>query len=217
MIHVIWDLDGTLINSENEVLQALISAVRKSGLSESDQIKPFRVGPTVDKILEYSLPKSILTDIKKTEIVKNFRDLYDNCGFNNTTCFSGIEKILNDKRFLHHIITNKPDLATKRILRKLGWDNNFATVITPYSFMKSSEDKRKTKTELFKICMQNYPNEAFVGIGDMETDAKAAKENNIPSIGVLWGTGTKSELKDAACSYIAESVEELHSYLERLL
>ena len=33
MIHVIWDLDGTLINSENEVLQALISAVRKAGLS----------------------------------------------------------------------------------------------------------------------------------------------------------------------------------------
>ena len=217
MIHVIWDLDGTLINSENEVLQALISAVRKAGLSESDQIKPFRVGPTVDKILEYSLPKSILTDIKKTEIVKNFRDLYDNCGFNNTLCFSGIEEILNEKRFLHHSITNKPDLATKRILRKLGWDNKFATVITPYSFMKSSEDKRKTKTELFKICMQNYPNEAFVGIGDMETDAKSAKENNILSIGVLWGTGTKSELKDAACSYIAESVEELHSYLVRLL
>ncbi len=74
MVHIIWDLDGTLINSENEVLQALISAVRKAGLSESDQIKPFRVGPTVDKILEYSLPNSILTDNKKTEIVKNFRD-----------------------------------------------------------------------------------------------------------------------------------------------
>ena len=110
-------------------------------------------------------------------------------------------------------MTNKPDLATNRIIEKLGWKNYFASIITPYSFVKSPDDKRKSKAELFAICMADYPDEKFVGIGDMDTDAKAALANNIPAIGVLWGTGTREELADCACTHIVETVEELEELL----
>ncbi len=212
-LHIIWDLDGTLINSENEVLEALVKSVRQAGLSEKDQKAPFRVGPTIDKILDAAFSSEHLTLEKKTEIIKAFRDNYDNCGFNNTPAFDKIEEILADSRFIHHIVTNKPDLATSRILKKLGWSNFFASVITPYSYMKSSDDKRKTKTELFALCMSDYPNEKFLAIGDMETDSKAALNNSIMSIGVLWGTGTKEELETSGCNFITESVSDLKKIL----
>ena len=214
-VHIIWDLDGTLIDSEQEVLDALIRSVRGVGLTEKEQKAPFRVGPTVDKILEAAFDDSVLTVQKKKEIIAAFRNNYDNCGFNNTPAFEGIENILADNKFVHHIITNKPDLATNRIIEKLGWKKYFASIITPYSLIKSSADKRKTKAELFATCIANYPEDQFVGVGDMETDANAAIANKIPAIGVLWGTGTRDELESCGCSKLAQSVYELHTILKK--
>ena len=110
-------------------------------------------------------------------------------------------------------MTNKPDLATNRIIEKLGWKDYFESVITPYSFMKSPDDKRKSKTELFTLCIAAYQDEKFVGIGDMDTDARAAIENHIPAIGVLWGTGTEEELSNCSCDYITENIADLHRQL----
>ena len=215
-LNVIWDLDGTLINSEQEFLNALIKSVRDCGLSECDQRAPFRVGPTIDRILDAAFSPDVMDSNKKYQIIAAFRKNYDNCGFNNTPAFDGIEQILADKAFVHHIVTNKPDLATGRILQKLCWTGYFASVITPYSFMKTENDKKKTKTELFALCMSHSAGESFVGVGDMDTDAKAALANNIPAVGVLWGTGTKEDLVKCGCTYIAKTVSELVSLLESL-
>lgn len=216
-LHVIWDLDGTLINSEEEVLEALIKSVKDAGLTEKDQIVPFRVGPTIDKILDATFSKEKLTPVIKDLIIKNFRLNYDNCGFNRTLAFDGIEAILRDERFVHHIVTNKPDLATDRILEKLNWKDLFADVITPYTFIKSSDDPKKTKTELFAWLKEKYTDEKFAGVGDMETDAVAAKNNDMIAVGVLWGTGTECELKSAGCKPICISVEQLKNELEGML
>ena len=116
-LHIIWDLDGTLIDSEQEVLEALIKSVRAVGLMEENQKSPFRVGPTVDKILEASFDSSVLTEMKKMEIIKNFRTNYDNCGFNHTPPFDGIEQILKDLNYdvkLYNLIT-----AGKTNIKKL--------------------------------------------------------------------------------------------------
>ena len=213
-LHIIWDLDGTLINSEKEVLDVLKKSVREVGLSEKNQKSPFRIGPPIDVILDDAFGKNALSVQKKAEVIAAFRKNYDNCGFNNTPAFDGIEGILKDERFVHHIVTNKPDMATNRIIEKLGWKDFFVSVITPYSFIKSSDDRRKTKAELFAICMADCPNGKFVGVGDMATDAKAALENNIPAIGVLWGAGTRAELESCGCAHIADTVEKLKLILE---
>ena len=216
ILHIIWDLDGTLIDSELEALVALKQSFYEAGVSVSDNQLHFRPGPTIDKIIEKIFSKDSLSIQKKNEIIERFRKNYDNCVFNNIKPFDGIENILNNNQFVHHIITNKPDLPTKRILKKIGWDNYFTSVVTPYSFMKDCNDKRKSKTELFRLCIADYPKEKFVGIGDMETDAKAAFDNNIPAIGVLWGTGTREELEKSGCTYISNSICSLYEHLKLL-
>lgn len=211
-LHIIWDLDGTLIDSAPEIKEVLDKSVKESGFSEIEPIASFRSGPPLDKVLEYMYGERLSSDNIK-QIVSAFRNNYDNCGFNHTPPFYGIEEILADSAFIHHIVTNKPELATNRILEKLDWKQHFASVVTPYSYMKSSEDKRKTKEELFALCMKDFPNERFVGIGDMDTDVRAALENNIPAIGVLWGTGTIQELKICGCTKIVQRVNELKQTL----
>lgn len=211
-IGLIWDLDGTLINSENEVLACLIKAIRQVGLTEEQQIKPFRVGPTIDKILDESFSKEIMNIQMKNAIIMDFRNRYDNCEFNKTMPFEGIKKILELSNIDNYIVTNKPDLATNRIISKLGWRKYFKKIVTPYTKMRQ-EQERKSKTELFSEIIQSTQNDFYIGIGDMATDAIAAKNNNIEAIGVLWGTGTKKELEEIKCTKIFSKVKELFEYL----
>ena len=215
-MHIIWDLDGTLIDSALEIKKVLDESVKEAGFSEIEPVEPFRSGPPLDKVLDYMYGGK-LSDGQKTAIIAAFRANYDNCGFNNTPPFGGIEEILKDERFVHHIVTNNPDLATSRILERLSWKKYFASVVTPYSYMESPDALRKTKTELFALCMAKAPGERFVGVGDMDTDARAAVKNGIPAIGVLWGTGTKDELHMSGCANIVKSVDELKLLLEVFL
>jgi phosphoglycolate phosphatase len=191
MLHIIWDLDGTLIDSQREIIYNLELAIQDAGIKAPEQIKQIKIGPTIDVILSELFPEN-----KKNEIISNFRNRYDNSSFNMTKPFDRIECIISDtEHFTHHIITNKPDFATKRILEKLEWINKFRSITTPYSF-NNHQEKKRSKTELFAKVIAEYggSNSLFIGIGDMKADCIAAKENHIPALGVLWGTGTREEL-----------------------
>ena len=215
-IHLIWDFDGTLVDSAQDVFTALDRAIEMEGLSKKDQIAPFRIGPTIDKILEISFPTAIMTKEKRTSAVARFRQLYDNCGFAHTVPFAGIETILKNRSVIHHVLTNKPDMATNTILDKTGLKKYFFSVITPYSFMKKPGDRKQSKTELFAYFKGLYPGDTLIGIGDMATDCIAAKENGLKAIGVLWGTGTRQELEQAGCDDIVNSPAELEAVLKVL-
>jgi phosphoglycolate phosphatase len=210
MINIIWDLDGTLIDSLEEAKQYLNFAVKKSGLDLSKQIKPFVIGPKIEKIIRESFPSEILTDETIKEINRIFRKNYDNSDFECTKPFSGMEEIIFDTiNFTHHIVTNKPDMPTNRILNKINWSKYITSINTPYT-----QAKLQSKNELFSYVIKEYGDDtsSFIGIGDMKADCIAAKENNITSIGVLWGSGTREELSDY-CDYIFEDTKQLQDFL----
>lgn len=219
MLDILWDLDGTLIDSRDEILLNLNLALQDAGLSADDLIKPLKVGPTIDIILNESIPSYILNEEKLNLIIKYFRNRYDNSNFNATKACKGIENILSDTdSFKHHIITNKPDFPTNRIIEKMGWEDFIASITTPYSYFKNSVSscvKKKDKVELFSEIILKYKGKknTFVSIGDMKEECIAAKKNNIKSIGVTWGYSTREELKDAGFDFIVESIEDLFEAL----
>ncbi|MCL2764365.1 MAG: HAD family hydrolase [Treponema sp.] len=210
MISIIWDLDGTLIDSTKDIKKYLELAIKNTGIDLSMQIKPFVIGPTIDIIIKQSFPESIIKENVLKKIIENFRELYDNSNFENTKPYNDIEEIIfNNTDYFHHIVTNKPDLSTNRILDILGWKNYISSISTPYTEINRN---KKTKTELFKNVINKYNNSCFIGIGDMVNDCIAAKENNIMTIGVLWGTGTKEELKDN-CDFLFDDIKQLNKFL----
>jgi phosphoglycolate phosphatase len=219
MKNIIWDLDGTLVDSAKEINECLELAVKKSGLDLSKQIKPFVIGPTIEKILKEAFPIEVINDELLKDTIKHFREIYDNSDFEQTKPFPGIEEIVFDtKNYTHHIVTNKPDTPTNRIFDKINWSKYIASVNTPYTRTNSSNNKLQSKTELFFFFFnENGCNiSSFIGIGDMKSDCIAAKDNNITTIGVLWGTGTREELSDC-CDYLFDNVKQLRDYLYGIL
>jgi phosphoglycolate phosphatase len=209
--NIIWDLDGTLIDSQKEVLYHLELALNDSSLNMTDQIKPIRTGPPIDIMLRESFPADMLTDEKMAEILFHFRERYDTSDYIMTKPFDGINEIISDTtHFIHHIVTNKPEYASRRIIKKKGWDDKI-------TYLKTSADKsnqKRSKTELFSelIAESNCEHSMFIGIGDMKSDCIAAKENKIVSVGVLWGSGTREELYNY-CDYLFEDAKQLRGFL----
>jgi len=211
MLNIIWDLDGTLIDSEAEVLYHLELALRDVSLKVSDQVKPIKIGPPLDVLLRESFPVEILTEEKMKEVVSGYRARYDNSGFPMTTPFGGIEEIISDTdRFVHHVITNKPNPASQNVIEKLGWKDK----VTSLRALSVHAGRSKSKTEHFAELITEFGGGAssFIGIGDAKTDAIAAKSNNITAVGVLWGSGTREELADC-CDYIFEDTGQLYDFL----
>ena len=211
--HIIWDLDGTLIDSAYDIKYCLELALMDSGVDLSKQIKPIIVGPTIDIIIKESFLSESLNDDIIMKIVTSFREIYDNSDFEHTKPFHGIEKIIQNSDFVHHIVTNKPDIPTKRILNKLDWSKYITSVRTPYSNTNNS-CRKQSKSELFSEVIIEYGSDAtsFVSIGDMKNDCIAARENNITAIGVLWGSGTREELEHN-CDFLVENTDQLKKYL----
>ena len=211
MYHLIWDLDGTLVDSQKEILYHLELALKDSSLDIADTIKPIRTGPPINIMLKECFPADMLIDDKMTEILFHFRERYDTSDYIMTEPFVGIDEIISDTtNFIHHIVTNKPEYASRRIINKLGWDDKITYLKTP----SDKSNQKKSKTELFSELIIKFGGDvsSFIGIGDMKSDCIAAKENNIVSIGVLWGSGTREELLDC-CDYLFEDTEQLRDFL----
>lgn len=211
MIHIIWDLDGTLIDSHAEILYHLELALRDASLDIRDRVKPIRIGPPLDVILKESFPAETLTAAKINEVISHYRERYNNSGFPMTRPFDGIEKLISDTAdFIHHIVTNKPNPASQRIIEKLGWMDKIASLKAQSAHI----EQRRSKSDLFAdlIAESGGDGSSFIGIGDAKTDCIAAKNNNITAVGVLWGSGTREELADC-CDYLFENTMRLCDFL----
>lgn len=215
-IHLIWDLDGTLVNSEPEILMTIRQALSTVGLSVADAKVPLRIGPPLPTMLRTSFGEEQLPEERLTAVIKAFRQIYDASDFEATVPFEGIDALIHDTSYVHHVITNKPLFATSRIIEKKGWGSLIREVLTPDALVETVGHSL-TKPELFETFRSTYPEVRAVGIGDMANDAICAKAVGLPAIGVLWGTGTREELQTAGCEAIVSSVHELQESIQTIL
>ena len=214
-LHLIWDMDGTLVDSEPEILSTIQKSLAQVDVSMDSATAKLRIGPPVKDVIRNAFPEKTLSNEQLEEAVKAFRVIYDSSDFEDTKPFDGIDELIHNSRFVHHVITNKPFYATNRILDRKGWNGRVIDVITPDSLMEAT-GRKMTKPEMFKYCRNAYPHVPMYGIGDMALDARSAIESGIPAIGVLWGTGTQEELEEAGCLYIVKDVCQLTELLTQL-
>jgi len=210
-LNLIWDLDGTLIDSQSEILYHLNLALQDARLDVRDQARPIKIGPPLDIMLKESFSAEALTAEKMNEAIARYRERYDNSGFKMTDPFDGIDEIVSDTaNFVHHIVTNKPNPAAGRIVEKLGWADKIASL----KALSAHIEQRKSKTDRFAelIAESGADRSSFIGIGDAITDCISAKNNNITAVGVLWGTGTREEMLDS-CDHLFENTRQLRDFL----
>lgn len=202
----IFDMDGTLINSSEEVLLCLQKAFEKAGVEyETDKMSSDIIGPPLKQIIQNLAPN--INDDDMAEVMKNFRQIYDYDEKDISVLYEGIEELVKglkqDGKKLF-IATFKPTIPTMRLVAKF-FPNTFDDVYTIDKF-----GKQITKEEMIEDIVSRYGLEKSktVMIGDAASDVIAAKNAGVTSIGVLWGYGSdKTKLLENA-DYVINEIQK---------
>jgi phosphoglycolate phosphatase len=206
---IIFDLDGTLIDSQESILNAIRAALYESGLEAKIPVTKELIGPplidTLSKIIEVK-NKLILN-----AVANKFKLHYDAAGYRNSVVYPGIHHLLerlHNQGYVLYLATNKRLIPTKKIVNYLSWGSFFSAV---YSIDLNAEKPFKNKGEMISALLRNElidPNSAIY-IGDRDEDYVAAKENCLPCILVGWGYGTKIPIHNDDQFSVSDSFELL--------
>lgn len=176
--NVIFDLDGTLINSATSILNCLKFALDKCAITPQVPLNSKLIGPP----LMQTLMK--LTGTSNIEILNAVADVfksnYDGGGYSSCTFWAGIPKILNELNQKKHslfLATNKRMTPTLKILYYLNWEEFFKAIYTLDKF----SPPLMSKTELLaRLIYENALDiNDTVYIGDRHDDKVAAELNKI--------------------------------------
>jgi len=208
---VIFDLDGTLLDSKADILDALSSAYYDccgAYLPINDLI----IGPPLEEMLRNITPE--LSVLQIPEIIKSFRVKYKDSGFLKTKYFDGIDSLLlklQQKNCKTFIATNKPLLITKQILQGIGFELSENNIIA----IDSYKGKKLTKAEMLNELVAKFKlnKNSCIFVGDSTLDIYAAKQAGIFSIAVGYGYYEKEELRQSLPDIFVETVNELSDYL----
>ena len=202
---IIFDLDGTLIDSSEGILISFKKAFEKCNVKL--KIKPNRelIGPPLNKTL------ALLSGSNDPEILlrlrESFQKTYDNEGLFLTRPFKGIGEMLEKlycRSFEMYIATNKRIIPSLKIINHLGWSKYFSDVCSLDSFDKILETKEEVIKQL--ISSNNITGEVCY-IGDTVEDFRTSERSNIPFILAKWGYGN-FELEDTLSLLSPEEMAE---------
>ena len=205
-----FDLDGTLTDSSEGIINSIIYALEKMNVDIKDKaiLKKFVGPPLMDSYKKY-----YGFNQEEAELgLKLFREYFSVKGIFENRLFDGIYDLLEQ---LYNagvelvLATSKPDVYAEQILEHFGI-KKFFTHISACPM----EEADTTKLDIIKgaLKMTSVKNkEEILMIGDTFLDVNGAKECGLDSIGILYGTDGPEELKVA--TYIAKDVEELKNIL----
>ncbi|MDR0563385.1 MAG: HAD hydrolase-like protein [Azoarcus sp.] len=186
--HVIFDFDGTLIDSAAAILASYRAAFAECGVAPVCDIEAGIIGPPIHETLRLLTDSEDATLIAR--LIEAFRRNYDTGGLLQTKAYPGVGDML---RALHaagmrlSIATNKRIYPTRLILEHLGWDNLWDSVYALDLFTPHLPHKAAMLGRL--IVEQKVDVRRAVYVGDRMDDFDAAQANSLPFIAAAWGYG----------------------------
>ncbi len=209
---VIFDLDGTLLSTLDDIRDSANYALRECGFSERslEEINNF-VGNGTNYLMAKAVPENTPKD-KLEECTKIYRNHYANNIDNKTAPYKGIMEMLEkmkDKGFKMAVVSNKFDSAVKDLCKK--YFSDFLTV----AIGESPEIKRKPAPDTLYEAMKqlNSSKEDCIYVGDSDVDVNTAHNAGIPCIGVDWGFRGRQVLEDEGADYIIDRPDEIFDIL----
>lgn len=209
--YVLFDLDGTLTDPGVGIVKAVQYALEKFGITETDTSQLYKfIGPPLwDSFSRYYGFSKEQAD----EAVRYYREYYNDEGIFENAAYEGIDGLLETLSRMGRtlvVATSKPTVSAERVLRHFGLDGYFA-------FVAGSEfdGTRSKKAEVIAYALANCniePSQAVM-VGDREHDVIGAKQNGVPTVGVLYGYGDRAELEAAGADFIVKDIGELEALL----
>ena len=205
---VIYDLDGTLIDSRADLAASVNGMLRRMALPEHEQriIESF-IGEGAERLIRRSLGAH---EDRYAEAAPLWREEYGARLLDQTRPYAGIEDALALPPAARAVLTNKPGGFARRILEGLGLARSFAQVIG------GDEAPRKPSPDgLLRLCAAlGAPPAECLLVGDSTVDLATARAASVPFCAVLWGLGERASLAtaDYLCREPADLVRLLRSF-----
>lgn len=187
--HIIFDLDGTLVDSAPAILTSFRQAFAAAGRQPVMPIDDSIIGPPLAETLTHlsgSQDPALLATL-----AEGFKASYDTTGLLATQAFPGVDAALVElQRRGHtlHIATNKRIHPTRLILKLMDWQDLFAAVYALDIF----EPRLPHKAAMIGRLLQDQaiPADQAIYVGDREEDGLAAQANHLPFLAATWGYGS---------------------------
>ena len=209
---VIFDLDGTLVNSLADLGNACNEALVKFGFPTYD-IEKYRyfVGDGVPMLIKRAVPADKGTDEVLAKVKAEFDVIYRRTYNRLTRPYDGIVKLVADlkaKGILTAVASNKPDEFTQVIVSDMFEAGTFSYV----SGKKDGFEKKPDPGIALHIMEKlGVSPEDTLFAGDSSVDMKTATNAGCDSIGCLWGFRTRDELEENHAVYIAETPADIYN------
>ena len=209
MKDILFDLDGTVVDSGLGITNSVIYTLKKYGFEIPPREELYKfIGPPLAKSFSDHCG---LTPEGGQEAVEVYREYYREKGVFENTVYEGFEemlKALKEAGARIFLATSKPEIFAKKILEHSGLDVWFDGVGG-----SELDGSRVDKGEVIEYVMKNYNITDGFMVGDRKFDILGAKEKGLKGVGVLYGYGTREEIEEAGADFIAEDTNELKNYL----
>jgi phosphoglycolate phosphatase len=192
---VIFDLDGTLLNTIEDLTDAMNLTLTRFGFKGHDQeTYKYFIGDGIETLVKRSLPPESRFNEIIARCVAAMREEYALRWDKKTLPYPGIPELLDalsQKGWPISILSNKPDDSTRMVVAKLLPRWSFQIVLGA----RPSVPKKPDPTAALEIAgLLHLAPDQFIYIGDTGTDMKTAVEAGMFPVGVLWGFRTAQEL-----------------------
>jgi phosphoglycolate phosphatase len=206
---VIYDLDGTLVDSRDDLADSVNAMLATLGLPQRDPgvIYGF-IGEGAERLIRRSLGPA--HEERYAEAAPLWQTEYGKRLLARTRLYPGVADLLRIPPVARAVLTNKPGGFARAILRGLGVESAFRTVVG------GDEAPRKPAPDgLLRICASlGIGAERVLLVGDSVVDLATGRAAGAPVCAVAWGLGERAALTSA--DYLCESPSQLGELLARL-
>ena len=185
---VLFDFDGTLIDSAPGILDSFAAALRATGREPAVPLAPGLIGPPLAKTVATLIGRDDPAAVQP--VVEAFRADYDTAGYRATKVYEGVVAMLDGLAAADialHIVTNKRIAATRRILEHLGWTARFAGIYALDALEPAAPHKPALVAEVLR--REGLAAAGCWMVGDSPEDRRSALANGLRFFGAAWGYG----------------------------
>lgn len=209
---LIFDLDGTLINTIDDLGQACNHALSACGFpTHKIEDYPRLVGNGINKLIERALPEEHRNEATVLRLREHFVPFYDQHNCDLTRPYDGIPELLQTLKAAGHtlaVASNKYQAATEKIVAHF-FPNTFDVVLGEREGIPRKPDPQIVWDIIHRLSPLASNLSPIYYIGDSLVDAATAKAANLPFVACTWGFCTQKQLAQAQPNYMIHHPSEI--------
>ncbi|MGD9910513.1 MAG: HAD family hydrolase [Candidatus Izemoplasmatales bacterium] len=214
---VIFDLDGTLLNTIEDIASSANQALELLHLqSYSTDLYKVMVGDGVKQLIERLLFRQNASIDLYPELEKNYLEIYAKNASNKTAPYPGINDLLcflNENKISSAVLSNKPHKDTVNVIDYYFRDHPFTKVYGKMEGYLPKPDPKKLNELVSELGVQK---EEILYVGDTSTDMQTAQNSGLTKVACLWGFRNFEELQNESPDYIVSEPKEIIEIIKKV-